>query len=77
MALHKNTIIHIGCFVCVIFEYRAYKEEVALQNQNIHNVSYRIVPITMELRPKQKENGFLSGFLVDPNDVRKHNYTNV
>ena len=57
--------------MCLYFEYRAYKEEVALQNQNVHNVSYRIVPITMELRPKEREKGFLSGFLVDPNDVSK------
>lgn len=55
----------------IVFEYRAYKEEVALQNQNVHDVSYRIVPITMELRPKESEKGFLSGFLVDPNDVSK------
>ena len=50
---------------------RAYKEEVTLQNQNIRKVSYHIVPITMELRPKQREGGYLSGFLVDPDDVRK------
>lgn len=47
----------------------AYKQEVALQNQNTLNVSYRIAPITLELRPKQREQGFLSGFLVDPNDI--------
>jgi len=55
---------------CCVTDSRAYKEEVALQNQDVHNVSYYIVSLTMELRPKERENGY-SGFLVDHRDVRK------